>query len=193
MSAVSAASNLLAVRSDSSWPAKCNAICIAPLFSRCIQETFVNVISLHSNLSDESLTLTPVAIGERSAAYDLAIHARVWDADDEHAVQLTAEAVTLSTQLIRHLASEVLDWVQSDASGAEPLVGMFDLSAEDTVVLRLGCADRADVVSSADRPTVTIEFRLGRLDGSFCFVTDQSCLNAFARGLRLSIEGVVGL
>jgi len=138
-------------------------------------------ISLNSNLSGESIQLTPISVGKSHGEFELSINGQHWDGDHEHSIRLTSESILLSCDRLRELVTRLHDWLNAIDGGRLPFTGEFALTDDAAhVELVLVFADRPDTISSDDKPVVTAHFRIGRLIGESSFVTDQSCLSLFA-------------
>ena len=153
----------------------------------------MDTISLNSNLSYESIQLTPISIGDVYGEFELNLQGQHWDGDHEHAIRLTSESIFLSCDRLRALVERIHAWLESDDAGRISFAGDFPLASNtSTAEFGLTFADRPDTISSDDKPVVTATYRIGRLAGEFSFVTDQSCLANFARDIKRAFAAIAG-
>ena len=150
-------------------------------------------MTLNSNLSYESIQLTPVSVGETHGEFELSINGQHWDGDHEHAIRLTSESIFLSCDRLRELASQLQAWLESDDCGRLPFTGESPLADDNAnAELNLIFAARPDTILPVDKPVVTVTYRIGRLVGEFSFVTDQSCLRLFADEINRTVATIAG-
>jgi len=150
--------------------------------------------TLHSNAGDASLAF---AFGPREA-YDgdagflvsVRIRGQHWDGD--HTRELMTVLADLWFRLgdVVRLRDRIATWLRQplEALDAKSLDGEFRLTRAPGQELLLTFGARADVISDR-KPVLTVSFAAGRLQGSFLFVTDQSCLNIFVDELSAAIDG----
>jgi len=86
----------------------------------------------------------------------------------------------LSAARLRELKDRIEAWLGSTQVGTVAFSGEYSLAADGYSRLDLIFGPRKDVITSNDKPVVTVGFHIGRVSGEFCFVTDQSCLKLFA-------------
>lgn len=153
----------------------------------------MDTISLNSNLSCESIQLTPIWVGDVRGEFEFCVNGQHWDGDHEHAIRLTSESIFLSCDRLRTFVDRINTWLESGDAGLLSFVGEFPLE-DDTANMELSLTfkDRPDIISSDDKPVVTVTYRIGRLAGEFSFVTDQSCLANFARDTNRLLAAIAG-
>lgn len=115
------------------------------------------------------------------------INARIWDGDHEQTAAFVVDNLVLSGARLRQLKNDIDDWLGSMHVGTVAFSGEYALAADGYSTLDLIFRHREDIITSNDKPVVTIKFRVGRVVGEFCFVTDQSCLRLFADDLAGAI------
>lgn len=97
---------------------------------------------------------------------------------------IAADGLVLSASRMEQLVDDLTKWLDSPEAGIQSFSGAYPLARDGYSKLDLTFHDRADTISSDDKPVVTVLFALGRIRGEFSFVTDQSCLGLFAREAR---------
>lgn len=81
-------------------------------------------------------------------------------------------------------------WIQSPNVGINTFAGDYSLAADGYSTFDLIFCDRPDTISSVGKLVVTIRFHIGRINGEFSFVTDQSCLRLLANDLNMAISEI---
>lgn len=117
----------------------------------------------------------------------VSIRARIWDGDDNQFARLSADKIILSGAGLRQLKDDIENWLESSRVGTDAFSGEYALAANGYSMLDLIFRHRKDIIASHDKPVVTIRFRVGRAEGEFCFVSDQSCLRLFTDDLAAAI------
>ena len=145
-------------------------------------------ISLNSNLSNESIQLTPISIGDNYGEFELCFKGQDWESEHDHSIRLTSDLIILSCDTIRSLVQSIEKWLQHGDPDRYPFNGEFTLAADTSdAQFNLIFAERPDTISPAEKSVVTAKFRFGRLSGEFSFVSDQSCLRLFASALNKTL------
>lgn len=121
-------------------------------------------------------------------ACSLQVNTRIWDDHNETFASVAADRVVLSRESLKRLQRDIKSWLESPDVGIAAFEGDYSLAASrESAALDLVFCSRADVISSSDKPVVTIAFDFGRMKGEISFVTDQSCLGVFATELLAAI------
>ena len=151
----------------------------------------MNPIELNSNLSDESIKLTPISIGASTSEFELRVEANHWDGDHENSVKLLSESIGLSHEQLETVANKVKNWVHTGQAAGQPFSGEFELADDNAnASLQLVFGDDEDIISADDKPVVTVTFVASRFSVQFKFVTDQSCLGIFAQQVLDTLAGI---
>jgi len=107
-----------------------------------------------------------------------------WSSDrDLESAGLTAE-LWLSISSLAELCAAIEAWLETNVTNASLLDGTHHLAASEDFVFDLTFGKRCDLISSPEKPVITLQYKLGKLCGEFSFATDQSCLGCFATELR---------
>ena len=150
-------------------------------YCRAITEvTQIPTITLHANMSDESLELKVISKMPGKIDCSVTINARIWDGDHDQSTSLMVDHLVLSASRLCELRKQIEAWLDSKNVGTVAFSGEYSLAAQGSSRLDLNFGTRMDVIASGDKPVVTVIFKTGRINGEFCFVTDQSCLKLFA-------------
>jgi len=149
--------------------------------------------TLHSNAGNASLAFTfehrESHEGDAGFVVSVRIRGQHWDGDH------TRELMTLLSHLwfrqsdVVQLRDHMATWLRLPLEALDPtgLDGEFRLTRLPGQELLVTFGERADVISDR-KPVLTVSFAAGRLEGSFLFVTDQSCLNIFVDELSAAID-----
>ena len=146
------------------------------------------IAALNSNREGECFTLERCSASDTVVVVNLVINAPFWDGDHENDCSITAEMMPLSRSSLVTLRETVASWLRTDVTDAQLLNGAHQLAADEHFVLDVVFGSRDDTIAPPEKPTVTLRYRIGKLSGQFSFVTDQSCIMNFSRGL-LQIAG----
>lgn len=142
------------------------------------------IIGLNSNSGAESFTFEFRYATESEVVVVFVLVAPYWSGDhDLSSTILTAELPFSSLRLSQLLAA-IESWLETDVSNADLLDGNHHLAASDDFVFDVSFGRRPDLISSPEKPVVTLQYKLGKLCGECKLITDQSCLHDFAQGLR---------
>lgn len=140
----------------------------------------ISTITLNSNMSGESLELQVGSYRDGLVDCAVKLYARIWDGDHEQSASLSVENIVLSAARLCELRNRIETWLASKQVGAVSFSGEYPLAADGYSRLNLIFGTREYIIASSDKPVVTIGFNIGRINGEFYFVTDQSCLTLFA-------------
>ena len=123
----------------------------------------------------------------------LAIQSHNWDGDHEHPVRVEVPGLCLAASAVRALHDVLAVWVSLPLPqlATTKLAGVHQLALPPGQQLDFTFGDRSDTIAGR-KPTVTIAFGTTRLKGEHHFVTDPSCLRAFADALVAALTEVVG-
>jgi len=113
------------------------------------------------------------------------IKGRHWDGDHVFPLSVKMEGIWLRSDDLIKMEHHISSWLKQpiDKIEVDDLSKEFELARlpEQSVLISFG--SRADTVSSMN-PVVTISFSAGPLKGNHHYITDQTCLEMFAKGLR---------
>ena len=140
----------------------------------------IPTITLNSNMSDESLVLQVGANKSGLVNCAIAINARIWDGNHDQSSSLAVDNLVLSASRLSELKNRIEVWLASNQDGTVAFSGEYPLAADGYSRLDLNFGTRMDTIAPRDKPVVTVVFKIGSINGEFCFVTDQSCLRLFA-------------
>lgn len=138
-------------------------------------------------MSGESLELQVGSFRDGLVDCAVKLYARIWDGDHEQSASLSVENIVLSASRLGELRNRIETWLASKQVGTVALSGEYQLTADGYSRFDLIFGMRDDIIASSDKPVVTIGFKIGRINGEFCFVTDQSCLKLFAEDVARAI------
>lgn len=138
-------------------------------------------------MSGESLELQVGSFRDGLVDCAVKLYARIWDGDHEQSASLSVENIVLSASRLGELRNRIETWLASKQVGTVALSGEYQLTADGYSRFDLIFGMRDDIIASSDKPVVTIGFKIGRINGEFCFVTDQSCLKLFAGDVARAI------
>lgn len=138
-------------------------------------------------MSGESLELQVGSFRDGLVDCAVKLYARIWDGDHEQSASLSVANIVLSASRLGELRNRIETWLASKQVGTVALSGEYQLTADGYSRFDLIFGMRDDIIASSDKPVVTIGFKIGRINGEFCFVTDQSCLKLFAGDVARAI------
>lgn len=153
------------------------------------EECRLVIVGLNSNSGGESFTFEFRYATDLEVVVSFTLVAPYWscgDLDLESTV-MTAE-LPLSKNRLSQLRLAIDAWLDADVSNADLLNGKHQLAAAQDFTFDCLFGRRDDLISSNDKPVVSIQYKLGKLCGEFALITDQSCLRDFAKGLRQLVD-----
>ena len=150
------------------------------------------IVGLSSNSGGETFTFEHCSTRGSEVVVTVALVAPSSGGDyDLDSTVITAQ-LPLSIIRLRGLLEAIETWLATDVSNAGLLDGKHSLAAPDYGVFDMSFGKRNDLVSAAEKPTVTLHYKFGRLNGEFAFVTDQSCLRDFSNDLQQLTSEIAG-
>jgi hypothetical protein len=112
-------------------------------------------------------------------------------AADIEAVQVVFRQLSLSRSTLEAMEQRLRAWADLPLSelARTPLVASFEAGHTFDNHAAFQFEPRADVISGPN-PVVTFKLFLGKLQGEFVFVTDQSCIRLFCDQVRVSLDAL---
>lgn len=122
-----------------------------------------------------------------------AITGRHYDGDHDHEFHLQIDGLWLDVPRLTEFRDFIRSWVEGplECLAASTLDGEYVLTKEAGQRLAFRFGDRPGVISDS-KPVVSVEYRVASLNGTFHFVTDQSCISLFSADLTSIITAVAG-
>ena len=142
------------------------------------------IFGLNSSSGGESFTFELQYAKDSEVVVSFVLVVPYWyggDFDLESTV-MTAE-LALSKRRLSELRLAIDAWLVTDVRNADLLNGKHQLAAAPDFTFDWLFGIRSDLISSIDKPVVTIQYKFGKLCGEFALITDQSCLRDFTKGL----------
>lgn len=141
------------------------------------------IVGLNSNDGGESFTFEFRYATESEVVVNFDLVAPFWSGDHDLASTSLKAELPLSSAHLSQLRAAIESWLETDVSNAALLDGKHHLAASHDFVFDLSFGRRQNLILTPEKPVVTIQFKLGKLNGECKFITDQSCLCDFAKGL----------
>lgn len=122
-----------------------------------------------------------------------AITGRHYDGDHEHEFHLRIDGLWLDVARLTEFRDFIRGWVERpiESLAASALDGDHLLTMDDYQRVAFRFGERPDVISDS-KPVVTVEYKAASLQGTYYFVTDQSCISLFSADLTSVITAVGG-
>lgn len=148
------------------------------------------VLAANSGLDSFSIEVTGVLelAEDRQVETSVSLRATHFDGDHEHSISSQIEGVWLRGDSVAALCEAIRSWcdLPLDAMARTPFSGSYPLTTRGQK-LELAFGPREDLVHGRN-PVVSIDAEIGKLMWTYHFVTDQSCLRAFATALSAAID-----